>query len=48
MIHDNAAMSPVLHVEGYRTLLVSVVVHHQLSDSLVYVFVAFHLSRLEQ
>jgi hypothetical protein len=40
------AMSPVLHVEGCRTLLGSVVVHHQLSGSLVclYVFVAFHLS----
>jgi hypothetical protein len=33
MIH--AAMSPVLHVEGCRTLLVSVVVHHRQSGSLV-------------
>ncbi len=35
-------MSPVLHVEGCRTLLGSVVPHHQLSSRLV--FVAFHLS----
>jgi hypothetical protein len=33
MIH--VAMSPVLHVEGCRTLLGSVVIHHQLSGSLV-------------
>jgi hypothetical protein len=33
MMHG--AMSPVLHVEGLRTLLGSVVVRHQLSGSLV-------------
>jgi hypothetical protein len=40
-IHDTVAMSPVFHVEGCRTLLGSVGVHHQLSG--LYVFVAFHL-----
>jgi hypothetical protein len=42
MIH--VAMNPVLHVEWCRTLLGSVVVHHQLSGSLVCVSMAFHLS----
>jgi hypothetical protein len=40
----HVVLSPVLHVEGCRTLLGSVVVHYQLSG--LYVFVAFHLSIL--